>query len=298
MAILHAGRHGHGAPLCVYATTHTQHTTQAIGEYAKQHSVLSAAMRTTSEAPSPSSNSLCPDSVSGAQAVRSGSTAAPASVIRIPVANAVSHLSSGGDMGAPSGGAPPAPRLVARSPRKPSGTLRIMSGAGYDEPSEVAEREGSAVEGSGDSPPRPAATERSDITGLHTTISRVSTLHPTRLKAPKQPAVAANEALGDGCECGCVSQPVVGKAVGGGDKAAAVPASAGEKCMQCGGMSRTVPLTQGCMAAGAALCGHGAKACGEDDKVVVDKRELINLIKQLKGSTDADVETWLEALKR
>lgn len=265
----------------------TDHIHQAIGEYARQHSMLSAAMR-TSEAPSPSTNSLREaDSISGAHA-RSGSTAAPTSVIRIPVANAVSHLS--GDVGGPS--VPPlAPPLAPPRPvaRRPSGAMvRIVSGAGYDEPSEVAEREGSAVEGaaegSGDSPPRPAPTERRDITGLQTTISRVSTLHPTRAKAPKQAVVAA-EAAGEGCECGCVSQPVVGKAQGVGKPV--VPALAGEKCMQCGGVSRTAPTR---------ACGHGKAACGED-KVVVDKQKLLQLLKELQGNAAVDVDTYLEALK-
>lgn len=287
----------------LHKTYHTHTHTQAIGEYARQHSVLSAAMRTTSEAPSPSSNSLCLDNVSGPHAARSGSAAAPASVIRIPVANAVSHLS--GDMGAPSGGPLP-PRLVSR---KPSGAMmRIVSGAGYDEPSEVAEREGSAVEGSGDSPPRPAATERSDITGLQTTISRVSTLHPALLKMPKRPAVAATDVLGDGCECGCVSQPVVDKPAGAVGKTV-LPMSAGDKCTQCGGLPRAVLVQHGGVAEAAPACGHGATAaCGaasaaEEDKVVVDKGELLKLLGmvkelQAKKGSPVDVETWLEALKR
>lgn len=289
---------------------------------------------------SPSTSSLvaCDDAV--VSNTRSGSVAAgPATVIRIPVRNAISHLSGGGDMGggpsttipATSAGPAFAPSHLARkSSQQHGGAVRVVSGAGYDEPSEVAEREGSVVtmggghvggEGSGDSRAgaraKPAATERSDITGLHTTISRVSTLHPAKRKAPKQPA-AAVEGVGDGCECGCVSQPVVG----GGTKApviaAAKPPVVGapmppphSKCMQCGGVSRTGAgggggAPQMVAAAAAAVCKGGAgaqgvacgHAAGHDDKVVVDKQELIKLLGMVKEIQGGDIEGWLQTLQK
>ncbi len=274
--------------------------------------------------------------MSNATTTLSGSIAAGggrASVIRIPVRNAISHL-SGGDLGGPStisaqggtlaqrGPTSTAPPLVRKASPPP---LRVVSGAGYDEPSEVAEREGSVMtlggggggngEGSGDSLVRvkPAATERSDVTGLHTTISRVSTLHPsgTKRKAPKQPTTAAAADGGDGCECGCVSQPVVGAAKDTPPKRPAVvgmqdapmpPPSQHAKCVQCGGLSRMGRVADNVVAARcggqgadpAVPCGHAVAV--EEDKVVVDKQELIKLLGMVKELKGGDVEGWLQTL--